>query len=43
MTVLEFHAEHRIGQKLDDLPAHLEKFFLGQTLPHFPDEKDAVP
>jgi len=34
MTVLEFHAEHGIGQQLDDLPTHLEKFFLGQMLPH---------
>jgi hypothetical protein len=24
MAVLEPHAEHRIGQQFDDLPAHLE-------------------
>jgi hypothetical protein len=32
MAVLEPHAEHRIGQQFDHLPAHLEKFFLSQTI-----------
>ena len=44
MTVLETDSEHRVGQKLDDLPAHFEKFFLGQKRPLFSVlRKDAVP
>jgi hypothetical protein len=35
MAVLEADAKHCIGQQLDNLPAHLEKFFLGQMLPQF--------
>jgi hypothetical protein len=34
MAVLELDAEHRIGQQLHHLPAHLEQFFFGQAV-HF--------
>src|SRR4029453_19212440 len=33
VAVLQLHAEHRVGQQLDDLPAHFEKFFLGHSHP----------
>src|SRR5205085_4998352 len=33
VAVLETDAEHRIGQQLHHLPAHLEQFFLGQKIP----------
>src|SRR3712207_7081797 len=29
MVVLEFDAEHGVGQQLHHLPPHLQKFFLG--------------
>ena len=32
MAVLEADAEHRIGQELNHLSAHLEQFFLGQAI-----------
>src|SRR6185437_16359545 len=39
VAVLEADAEHRIGQQLDHLSAHLEQFFLGQAIPLCSGEK----
>jgi hypothetical protein len=33
VAILELHAEHGVGQQLDHLPAHFEKFFLGHSHP----------
>jgi hypothetical protein len=33
MAVLEFNAEHRIGQQLNYPSTHLEQFFLGHAIP----------
>ena len=34
MAVFKLNPEHRIGQQLDDAPAHFEKFFLGHVIPY---------
>jgi hypothetical protein len=31
VPVLELHPEHRVGEGLDDLPLHLDRFFLGHV------------
>jgi hypothetical protein len=31
VAVVELHPEHRVRERLDDLPLELDLFFLGQT------------
>src|SRR4030095_12889237 len=33
VAILELHAEHGVRQQLDHLPAHLEEFFPGHSIP----------